>query len=56
MISWLKRIGDVPAYELLFREYFEEGAYPARMGATTEFVDDDCLLMMEGVAYRGKAE
>jgi hypothetical protein len=22
------------------------------MGATTEFVDDDCLLMIDGIAYR----
>ena len=50
---WLKDIRDVRIYEQLFKEYFEEGAYPARMGATTQFIDDDCLLMIEGTAYRG---
>ena len=50
---WLKDIENVRVYEQLFKEYFEEGKYPARMGATTEFIDDDCLLMIEGVAYRG---
>ena len=50
---WLKDIQDVAVYEQLFKEYFEEGRYPARMGSTTEFIDDDCLLMIEGTAYRG---
>lgn len=51
---WLKDIKNVRIYEQLFKEYYEEGTYPARMGATTQFVDDDCLLMIEGTAYRGK--
>jgi 2-iminobutanoate/2-iminopropanoate deaminase len=50
---WLKNIKDVQVYEQLFRNYFEEGKYPARMGSTTEFIDDDCLLMIDGIAYRG---
>ncbi len=50
---WLKNIEDVRVYEKLFRDYFEKDKYPARMGATTKFVDDDCLLMIEGIAYRG---
>lgn len=50
---WLKNIGDLPAMEEGFRDYFEEDQFPARMTSTTEFVDDDCLLMMEGIAYRG---
>jgi 2-iminobutanoate/2-iminopropanoate deaminase len=48
---WLKRIGDLPEMEKLFREYFDEGFFPARMTAKTEFIDDDCLLMIEGTAY-----
>ena len=50
---WLKHIEDVRIYEKLFRDYFEENKYPARMGVTTEFVDDDCLLMIDGIAYCG---
>lgn len=49
---WLKNIEDVRMYEKLFRNYFEKDKYPARMGATTEFIDDDCLLMIDGIAYR----
>jgi 2-iminobutanoate/2-iminopropanoate deaminase len=49
---WIKNIEDVRVYEQLFRNYFEKDKYPARMGATTEFVDDDCLLMIDGIAYR----
>ena len=49
---WLKHVEDIRVYEKLFRDYFEKDTYPARMGSTTEFIDDDCLLMIDGVAYR----
>jgi 2-iminobutanoate/2-iminopropanoate deaminase len=49
---WLKNIEDVRVYEKLFRNYFEKDKYPARMGATTEFIDEDCLLMIDGIAYQ----
>jgi len=49
---WLKNIEDVRVYEQLFRNYFEKDKYPARMGSTTEFIDDDCLVMIDGIAYR----
>ncbi len=48
-----KNIADVRVYEKLFREYFEKDKYPARIGGTTEFIDDDCLFMISGIAYRG---
>jgi 2-iminobutanoate/2-iminopropanoate deaminase len=51
---WLKNIDDIRIYEQLFKQYFEKDKYPARMGATTQFIDKGCLLMIEGVAYRGK--
>ena len=50
---WLKDIRNVPEMEERFRNYFKEDKYPARMGATTEFIDDDCLLMIDGIAYKG---
>ena len=50
---WLKHIDDLPEMERLFGDYFAEGAFPARMTATTEFIDDDCLLMIDGIAYAG---
>lgn len=50
---WLKSIDDLNAMEEGFRNYFEVDQYPARMTSTTEFIDADCLLMIEGTAYRG---
>jgi 2-iminobutanoate/2-iminopropanoate deaminase len=50
---WLKHIADLPEMEQRFHSHFSEGQFPARMTATTEFIDADCLLMIEGVAYRG---
>jgi len=49
---WLRNIEDVRVYEQSFRNYFEKDKFPARMGSTTEFIDDDCLLMIDGIAYR----
>jgi 2-iminobutanoate/2-iminopropanoate deaminase len=51
----MKHIKDVRIYEQLFRDYFEKDKFPARMGGTTEFFDDDCLLMISGIAYRKKS-
>jgi 2-iminobutanoate/2-iminopropanoate deaminase len=48
---WLKNISDLPAMEKLFHNYFEKDGFPARMTSTTEFIDDDCLIMIEGVAF-----
>jgi 2-iminobutanoate/2-iminopropanoate deaminase len=48
---WLKNVEDVRIYEKLFNDYFEKGRFPARMGATTQFVDEDILLMIDGIAY-----
>jgi len=45
---------DIRIYEQIFKQYFEKDKYPARMGATTQFIDKECLLMIDGVAYRGK--
>lgn len=49
---WLKDINDLPAMDKLFYDYFDEGKFPARMTSTTEFIDADCLMMIDGVAYR----
>jgi 2-iminobutanoate/2-iminopropanoate deaminase len=51
---WLEDVEDLPVMEQQFADYFEEDRYPARMTSTTEFIDDDCLLMLEGIAYRGR--
>jgi 2-iminobutanoate/2-iminopropanoate deaminase len=48
---WLKSIEDLPEMEQRFGDIFEDGHFPARMTSTTEFIDDDCLVMIEGTAY-----
>lgn len=50
---YLKHIQDLPEMEKVFTEYFEPDQFPARMTTTTEFIDGDCLLMIDGIAYRG---
>jgi len=49
---WLKHIQDLPEMEKRFNAYFAKDHFPARMTATTEFIDADCLIMIEGIAYR----
>ncbi|MEI8632054.1 RidA family protein [Vibrio sp. PP-XX7] len=51
---WLKNINDLPMMEKLFLQYFESDQCPARMTATTEFIDADCLVMIEGTAFCGQ--
>ena len=51
---WLKDINDLPEMEKLFNNYFDKGKYPARMTSTTEFIDQDCLFMVDGIAYMKK--
>ncbi len=51
---WLRNIGDVPAMENRFRDYFPTGVFPARMSATTDFFDADCRVMVEGIAHRSR--
>jgi 2-iminobutanoate/2-iminopropanoate deaminase len=48
---WLKNVQDLPEMEKLFHRYFGPGQFPARMTATTQFIDADCLVMIDGVAY-----
>lgn len=36
--------------EQVFCEYFEKDTFPARMTSITEFIDPDCLMMIEGIA------
>jgi 2-iminobutanoate/2-iminopropanoate deaminase len=49
---WLRHIDDLPEMEKRFHNYFEKDKFPARMTSTTEFIDDDCLLMIEGIAHQ----
>jgi 2-iminobutanoate/2-iminopropanoate deaminase len=49
--AWLDRIEDLSELEERFVAYFPTGEFPARMTATTDFHDADCLVMLDGVAY-----
>ncbi len=49
---WLKNIDDLPVMEKIFFEFYPSGEFPARMTSTTEFIDNDCLVMIEGVAVK----
>ena len=50
---WLKDIQDLPEMDKMFTQYFEHNEFPALMTSTTEFIDTDCLVMLDGIAYKG---
>jgi 2-iminobutanoate/2-iminopropanoate deaminase len=50
---WLKDINDLPTMEQYFTERFPPDGFPARMTSTTHFIDQDCLVMIDGVAFCG---
>ncbi|OAB39780.1 RidA family protein [Paenibacillus glacialis] len=49
---YLKDIKDLPEMERFFCEYFDTDKFPARMTSTTDFIDSDCLMMIDGIAYK----
>jgi 2-iminobutanoate/2-iminopropanoate deaminase len=51
---WLRDIEDLPEMEQAFTGVFAKDGFPARMTATTEFIDGDCLVMIDGTAYAGE--
>ena len=36
----------------IFYEYFDKGCFPARMSLTSDFIDENCLCMIDGIAYK----
>jgi len=46
-LAYFDRMIDV------YREYFTDG-YPARMTATTDFIESECLIQLDVVAYKGE--
>lgn len=50
---YLKELGDFKGMNKVYGSVFTNG-YPARMTATTQFLDEGCLIMIEAVAYRTK--
>lgn len=49
---YLKNLDDFDGAREVFYEYFDKGEFPARMTSQTEFLDDDYLCMIDGVAYK----
>ena len=49
---YLKNLSDFDRARNIFYEFFDEGCFPPRMTSTTEFLDPNCLCMMDGVAYK----
>jgi len=52
---YLKDLSDSHAMREAYRSQFKPGAYPARMTATSEFLDADCKVMIVAVAYKPQA-
>lgn len=52
---YLRDLRDFPAARDVFVEVFGDES-PARMSSTTEFLCDECLVMMDGVAYIEEAK
>ena len=48
---YLKSKDDFRKGRDVFTEYFKNGA-PARMTIFTDFLDDNCLCMLDGIAYK----
>ncbi len=48
---FLKNTGDFKKMREVYRHVFTDG-YPARSGLFTEFLDPQCLLQIEAVAYK----
>lgn len=48
---YLRDLTDFSKMRDIYREYFTAG-YPARMTASTEFIENSCLIMIEAIAYK----
>ena len=53
---YLKNLDDFAGAREVFYEYFDKGNFPARMTSQTEFLDADCLCMIDGIAYKKSQE
>jgi 2-iminobutanoate/2-iminopropanoate deaminase len=47
---YLKSLDDFPKMREVYREKFSQD-FPARMTAVSEFIDPECLILIEGIAY-----
>ncbi len=49
---YMRDLADFDAAREVFLEYFQPNCFPARMTLTSDFIDAECLCMMDGVAYK----
>ena len=49
---YLRTLDDFSRARDIFGEYFGENGGPARMTTTTDFINANCLCMLDGVAYK----
>ena len=49
---YLKNLDDFDEAREVFLEYFDKDNFPARMTSKTEFLDSECLCMIDGVVYK----
>lgn len=49
---YLRSSDDFGKVRDIFREYFTEQQYPARMTVISDFINNSCLCMMDGIAYK----
>lgn len=48
---YIKNVEDFDEGRNVFLEYFKNGA-PARMTVVTQFLDENCLCQIDGIAYK----
>ena len=51
---YLKDLEDFSKARDVFYEYFDKDNFPARMTSTTNFLNSECLCMIDGVAHKQK--
>lgn len=49
---YLKDLSDFDLARDVFLEFFDKGMFPARMTLTSDFIDSECMCMMDGIAYK----
>ena len=48
----MRDLSEFDAVREVFLEYFDKDRFPARMILTGDFMDSECLYMIDGITYR----
>lgn len=49
---YMKNLSEFRIARDVFYEYFDKDNFPARMSLTSDFIEPNCMCMMDGVAYK----